>query len=129
MNEDDRELFRKALDNLPADILNAKFEGAPRPKKPDRSSPRPAHDTVIDLHGMKRAEALARLQAVLERTKGKRRRILVITGRGNRSEDGIGVLRDAVARYLDTSGAQYIREYGAAAPEYGGDGAFEILTK
>ena len=129
MNEEDRELFRKALDNLPADIHSAKFGGAPPPRKPERSRPKPTHDTVLDLHGLTRTEAVARLQTTLEITKGKRRRILVITGRGNRSEDGVGVLREAVARFLETSGSRYIREYGGAAPEFGGDGAFDIVTK
>jgi DNA-nicking Smr family endonuclease len=129
MNDDDRELFRKALDNLPSDIGKAKFGGALRPRKQRDSRPIAAHDAVLDLHGMTRTAAVARLNAVLERANGKRRRILVITGRGNRSEDGVGVLREAVARYLETTGAHFVREYGSAAPEFGGEGAFDIVTR
>ncbi len=128
MNEEDRELFLKALDNLPANLRKAKFGGASEPRKRGRTRPKTVHDTVVDLHGVTREEAVARVQTVLARAKGKHRRILVITGRGNRSADGVGVLREAVARFLETGGACYIREYGFAAPEYGGEGAFDILT-
>lgn len=129
MNEDDRELFQKALDNLPSDIRSAKFGGFTGPEKRRRDRSKPVHDIVLDLHGMTRKTALVRLENTLSLAKGKRRRILVITGRGNRSEYGIGVLRDEVARYLETAGARYIREFGFAASEYGGDGAFDLLTK
>ena len=129
MNEDDSELFRKALENLPEDIHNAKFGGASEPPRPVRSRPKPVHDSVIDLHGLTRTEAIDRLRIILAWAKGKNRRILVITGRGNRSEDGVGVLREAVARFLETTGAHYIREFSSAAPEFGGGGAFDIVTK
>lgn len=126
MDKKDRELFLKALDNLPEDLVHAKFDGAPARRPPKRSKPKAVHDIVVDLHGFTRADALARLRNVLERARGKQRRILVITGRGNNSEDGVGVLREAVARFLETEGSCYVREYGPAAPEFGGAGAFDI---
>lgn len=128
MDERDRKLFLEALENLPKDLSRAKFDGAPARERPAAARPRSVHDTVLDLHGNTRETALARLRTALLRARGKGRRILVITGKGNNSEDGIGVLREAVVRFLETEGAAYIREYGVAAPGYGGDGAFDILT-
>ncbi|MHB9029837.1 MAG: Smr/MutS family protein [Candidatus Latescibacterota bacterium] len=129
MDDKDRELFLKALENLPKDVQFAKYGGMPERPKKEPTRPKTVHDLVIDLHGVTRAEALARLRTVLERTRGKHRRILVITGKGNNSEEGRGVLRETVARFLETSGAAYIREYKYASPEFGGEGAFDIRTK
>jgi DNA-nicking Smr family endonuclease len=127
MNDSEREMFLKALDNLPKDIQSAKYGSVFGGEKPAR--PRAVHDLTIDLHGCTRDQALSRLQGVLSRANGKRRRILVITGRGNNSEGGVGILRTAVEDYLQKEGSRYVREYGSAAPEFGGDGAFDILTK
>ncbi len=129
MDKNDRDLFLEALEQLPKDVLHAKFDGGPECPKPKRDHPKSVHDMVIDFHGSTRIQALTRLRAVLEHAKGKKYHILVITGRGNNSEEGYSVLREAVARFLDTAGAPYIREYAYASPEFGGDGAFEILTK
>jgi len=128
MNENDRELFLKALDNLPKDIQNAKYESNP-PKEKLLTRPRAVHDLTIDLHGCTKDQALARLQGVLIHAKGKRFRILVITGRGNNSEGGIGILKEAVEIYLKKAGSTLVWEWGIAASEYGGDGAFEIISK
>ncbi|MDP2984388.1 MAG: Smr/MutS family protein [Candidatus Latescibacter sp.] len=127
MNDSERELFLKALDNLPQDIQSAKYGSDPGAEKPTR--PRAVHDLTVDLHGYTKDRALARVRSVLSRAKGKRLRILIITGRGNNSEGGVGILRKAVEDFLQKAGAPFVREYGPAAPEFGGDGAFDILTK
>jgi DNA-nicking Smr family endonuclease len=127
MKDSDRELFLKALDNLPKDIQSAKYESNPPKEKLTR--PRAVHDLTIDLHGCTRDQALARLRGVLIHAKGKRFRILVITGRGNNSEGGIGILKKAVEGYLQKAGSPLVREWGIAAPEFGGEGAFEIISK
>jgi DNA-nicking Smr family endonuclease len=129
MDEKDRELFLKALKNLPRDMQLAKYGGKPGQPHKEPTCPKTVHDQVIDLHGLTRAEALTRLRNVLQRARGKNHRILVITGKGNNSEEGRGILREAVARFLETDGAPYIREYGYASPEFGGRGAFDIKTK
>jgi len=129
MNNKDHDMFLKALDDLPRDIIGAKYEGAPKHPAQKKVRPKASHDIVIDLHGATKNEAVFRLRITLERARGKHRRILVITGKGNNSEDGCGVLREAVARFLDAGGSAYIREYRFASPEHGGDGAYEIITK
>jgi DNA-nicking Smr family endonuclease len=127
MNDSERELFLKALDDLPKDIQNAKYGTNPGTEKQTR--PRAVHDLTVDLHGFTRDRALVRLRGVLSRAKGKHLRILIITGRGNNSEGGVGILSKAVEEFLQKSGSPFVREYGRAAPEFGGDGAFDILTK
>ncbi len=129
MNDEDRRIFLEALENLPKDIRNAKYDGAPRSRGTARKTrSRSVYDIILDLHGNTRETALARLRNTLLRERGKYRRILIVTGRGNNSADGMGVLRDAVGRFLETEGAAFVREYGFAGPEHGGDGAYDILT-
>lgn len=130
MGDHDREIFLAALENLPDDLCRAKFDGArPEARKPRAVGPKKVHDAVIDLHGFTREEALSRLRYVFHRMRGRNWRILVITGRGNHSGDGVGVLRDAVVHFLETEGGAYIRDYGQASPEYGGSGALDIRGK
>jgi DNA-nicking Smr family endonuclease len=128
MNEKDRKLFLKALDNLPKDILSAKYDSAPVEDKP-AARPRRVYNMTVDLHGFTKEQAITRLKNILTHSKGKHLRILVITGRGNNSENGIGILRKAVEDYLNKAGASYVRVYNKAAPEFGGEGAFDIKTK
>ena len=113
---------------MPDDVHSAKFDGVVREKKTHSSKPKKIFDETIDLHGMNRDEALDAIQIILRRTRGTGKKILVITGRGNNSEDGFGVLKDAVRRYLNCKGSKYIREYCQAPPKHGGDGALIVLT-
>ncbi len=129
MDKNDLDVFLRALEKLPQDIRSAKYAGAPKKGAPIRARARPVHDMIIDLHGVTRPEALSRVRRALEGARGTRRRILVITGRGNNSEGGICVLRKTIARFLETEGAAYILEFGYASPEFGGDGAFDIRTR
>ena len=126
----DKELFIDAINNLPDDILTAKYDGyLPRKKLQRKHVPESPFDKKIDLHGLTKAEALAVLRNTLSLAKGKRRKILVITGKGNKSEGGCGVIREAVLNFLSKAGSLYIREYKFASGKDGGDGAIEILTK
>ena len=127
---DDKELFINAINNLPDDILTAKYDGyRPRKKARRKDDPESPFDKTIDLHGLIKAEALTVLRNTLSIAKGKRRKILVITGKGNNSEGGCGVIREAVLNFLRKAGSIYIREYKFASGKNGGDGAIEILTK
>lgn len=124
----DMELFLEAINNMPDDIYSAKFDGGVREKKTNSLKSRKIFDETIDLHGMSKDEALDAIKKILTRVRGTGKKILVITGRGNNSEDGFGVLRDAVRRYLNGEGSKYIREYCQAPPKHGGDGALIVLT-
>ena len=126
----DKKLFFDAINNLPDDILPAKYDGyLPRKRMRSKNIPDSQFDKTIDLHGLTRAEALAVLRNALSIAKGKRRKILVITGKGKRSEGGRGVIRESVLNFLDKAGSLNIREYKIASGRDGGDGAIEIVTK
>lgn len=124
----DMELFLEAINNMPDDIHGAKFDGDVREKKTNSSKPKKIFDETVDLHGMNKDEALDKIRKILKKARGTGKKILVITGRGNNSEDGFGVLRDAIRRYLNGNGSKYIREYCQAPPKHGGEGALIVLT-
>jgi len=127
MNEMD--MFLDAINNMPDDIHRAKFDGIVEEKHQRNNNGSGAvFNVTADLHGMKKHEALKVLEIILKRAQGKGQHILLITGRGNNSEDGIAVIREAVRYYLDRDGAKYIKTYRVAPSEHGGDGAFIIIT-
>ena len=126
----DIERFLEAIDNMPEDVMSAKYEGrAPSPRKPEKKKSSDTYDKTLDLHGKTRREAITILGTTLSRCKGKRLRLLVITGRGNNSEGGQGVLREVVLNYLQRAGSLFVREFHFAPRKKGGDGAIEILTR
>ncbi|MFC1692800.1 Smr/MutS family protein [Candidatus Latescibacterota bacterium] len=129
-NTNDRDIFFDALNNLPEDILSAKYNGCDTEKKNLSKKIRKNrfHET-IDLHGLTKAEALNVLRNALIMARGKNQRILVITGKGNNSDGGYGVLRETVWNFLQKAGSLYVREFDFASRQNGGDGAIEILTK
>ncbi len=129
-DKDDLELFMKALDNMPSDMYRAKFEGnSQQPKKAPVKAKTDGFDREIDLHGLKRQEAVTVLSVALKHSKGKGETILVITGRGNNSQEGISVIRQSVMSYLAGKGAKLIKDYRFADRKHGGDGAFIVRTK
>lgn len=87
-------------------------------------------DKTIDLHGMTQSaahDALARFVGAA-RKQGKRT-LLVITGKGSRSQGG-GVLRRLLPLWLaETPFAPYILAVTEARPEDGGTGAFYVRLK
>ena len=90
-----------------------------------------AIEARVDLHGMTRAEARNVLDEFLARAwSDGRRSVLIITGKGQRSERGAGVLRDAVPQWL-REGPNRTRVLGLspAQPKDGGEGAFYVLLR
>jgi DNA-nicking Smr family endonuclease len=126
----DLEMFIDALNNLPADIQHAKYGGViPGEQKKKGPVQRKRFDKTIDLHGLTKHEALMVLHTTLRSSKGKSQRILIITGKGNHSQDGQGVIRESVRSFLMKAGSMYIREFRYAERLHGGDGAFDVITK
>lgn len=123
-------LFIDAINNLPDDIIRVKYDGhEPENKRRRKVTSVTLYDRTVDLHGFSRRSALSELRKVLSDSRGKRLKILVITGKGNNSCDGYGVIRNAVLRFLEKAGSLYVRDYGFASKKNGGDGAIEIFTK
>ena len=84
-----------------------------------------AIDVRLDLHGMTREQAHARLTASIAASwEAGQRVVLVITGKGQ------GILRDAVPRWLNEgSTRRRIIAFCAAQPKDGGVGALYVLVK
>jgi DNA-nicking Smr family endonuclease len=83
----------------------------------------------LDLHGLTREEALDALpRFLLSAQKRGQKAVLVITGKGNRSQDE-PVLHQAVASWLRDTGRAIVLEYAPAPREMGGSGAFVVFLR
>ena len=76
------------------------------------------------MHGCTREIALHRIRKfILESKKNKLSPVLIIHGKGFRSENGIPVLKDLVEYYIATEGKHYIKYSSDAPSNLGGSGA------
>lgn len=85
----------------------------------------------LDLHGMTQDSAREALFRFLDRAymSGKKT-VLVVTGKGLRADGRIGVLRQAVPRWLNEQPArQWVHAFDHAAPRDGGEGALYIVMR
>lgn len=87
-----------------------------------------ALDGKIDLHGLTLTEAEAALAGFVKRAQSQHQIwLLVVTGKGARGE---GKLRRALPEWLDRGAlAGRVVEYGPAAPNHGGGGAFYLRLR
>jgi DNA-nicking Smr family endonuclease len=83
----------------------------------------------LDLHGLRREEALAALPAFLK-SAGKKgqKAVLIITGKGNHSAEE-PVLQQAVSSWLREAGRELVLEFAPAPRELGGSGAFVVFLR
>jgi len=95
---------------------------------------REAIDATIDLHGLTQAEAHAALAHFLRRSRAAGARlVLVITGKGARSDDFAadrGVLRRQVPLWLRSAELRdYVIGFDAAHAAHGGEGALYVRIR
>lgn len=85
----------------------------------------------LDLHGMNREEAHSELKRfILAARRDDERCVLVVTGRGNSSPGGLGVLREALPRWLGRAPiAAHVLAFTSAKRGDGGPGAFYVLLR
>ena len=85
----------------------------------------------LDLHGLLKDEAKARLEAFLSRSRSEGRRcVLVVHGRGLHSKDQVPVLKEALKRWMALGRfAQHVLAFATARPHDGGAGAVYVLLK
>jgi DNA-nicking Smr family endonuclease len=129
---DDAELFRQALDDLDQVIKDETAGTGPGTSAPRRSRllrlGRVRPEAELDLHGMTREEALAKVRTFLENAHYHGFKIvLIITGKGDRNQGG-AVLRQAVAGYL-SQGQDRVQEWMVAPRQYGGSGALVVFLR
>ncbi len=88
-------------------------------------------DGRLDLHGFTADSAWKALRSfILFSYRHKRRCVIVVTGKGWKSESGIGVLRSQLPKWLNTPEIQpFILGFSRAQDKDGGDGAFYVMIK
>ncbi len=84
----------------------------------------------LDLHGMTQAEAHGALSVFVAASRAAGRRcVLVITGRGL-GQNGPGVLKSSVPRWLEEPELRrHILAIASAQPHHGGSGATYLLLR
>lgn len=86
-------------------------------------------DYQLDLHGLKREEALDALKNFLNSARLKEQKaVLIITGKGNHSPEE-PVLQQAVAGWLRDAGRATVLEFAPAPREMGGSGAYVVFLR
>lgn len=124
-SEKDKEIFLNAIKNLDCSnhIKNTNnIEKKYSKFKPNLKNVIP-QDT-LDLHGLTRERALHSVKKfIFEAKKNKLKVILIIHGKGFRSENKISVLKDLVEYYIATEGKYYIKYSTEAPARLGGGGA------
>ena len=130
--EDEKRLFEEAMLELGPDSDEPPPElptGAVKPggRRLRRKEKDPRIDDRIDLHRLRAADALTRLDHFLTRASAARARaVLVITGKGHHSPDGRGILRQRVEQWIQGPGRRRVRAYSEAPRKLGGRGAFVL---
>jgi len=85
-------------------------------------------EAVIDLHGMTQDQANSALIHFITTAAAQQKRcVLVITGKGSRSQGGVGVLKSNLPHWIEVPPlSDLILDYNAAHRKHGGDGAFYL---
>lgn len=85
-------------------------------------------EATLDLHGLSRAEVTARVTEFVRKSARRGLRlVLVIVGKGLHSEDGHGVLAEALVEALTTGGAApRVAAFASAHTRHGGYGAIAV---
>jgi len=88
-------------------------------------------DGRLDLHGLGQAQAHAALRRfVVAGWQSGLRAVLIITGKGNRADGGVGVLRAAVPLWLNEPDLRSkVLSFCHARPHDGGEGALYLLIR
>lgn len=85
----------------------------------------------LDLHGMTQSEAHPALDSFIDNAyRAGKRGVLVITGKGTKLDGSVGVLRQAVPRWLNLPpNRPRILAFSHATAKDGGEGALYVLLK
>lgn len=132
----DRREFERAMMEL--DVADSAAKDRPPAGRPPRSKPRRLKtpprgvrvDEQLDLHRMRAAAALQRLEGfVAEAVAARLRAVLVITGKGHHSPAGRGVLRQRVEEWIGKQSASRVKRWSDAPARLGGRGAVVLYLR
>ena len=129
----EQDLFLQALGQMEVTFVDEFPEeetpGAPPRRMKLLRQGRLRPEAVLDLHGLTREEARAKVRFFLEDSLHHRRKVvLVITGRG-KSSGKEPILRDDMERYLSHEGRAWVSEWGRAPRQHGGEGALVVFLR
>jgi len=132
--EEDRRLFEEAMRDLeaPADKEAAvpASDGRLKIRRVKARSRGERVDDHVDLHGLKKEEALRRLESFVAAAAGAGAgTVLVITGKGHHSPGGRGVLKQQVEEWILGRGRRRVRAYADAPRTLGGRGAYLLYLR
>jgi DNA-nicking Smr family endonuclease len=97
-----------------------------RSKKKNKDNYTPTIDAELDLHGQFADGARSLTRDFLNDSyRSGFSRVRIITGKGNRSKDGVSVLGAVIKSYLNEQGY----DYTYAKIQNGGEGALEVRLK
>lgn len=124
-SEEDKEMFLNAVKNLDCSnhVKNHYSDKKVYSKfKPNIRNAKP--EDVLDLHGLTRERALNSIKKfIFDSKKNNLKVVLIIHGKGFRSENKMSVLKDLVEYYIATEGKYYIKYSTEAPARLGGGGA------
>lgn len=130
----EEQLFIRALGRLDAtfqddyELETGPPDASPRRMKQLRQGVLQPEDR-LDLHGLTREEARARVRFFLEDASYQQKKVvLIITGWGKNSP-GEPVLRQEIERYLSLDAKAWVVEWGRAPRQLGGEGALVVFLK
>ncbi|MDH5188877.1 MAG: Smr/MutS family protein [Rhodospirillaceae bacterium] len=88
-------------------------------------------ESRLDLHGMTQDEASVALERFIENAyRNTKREVIVVTGKGGRTQGEIGVLRQMTPQWLNREpNRSRIVAFSHAAPKDGGEGALYVRIR
>ena len=131
----DDALFRASVEGL--EVVPDKDRVSPRRRrepvlrklKPAKSRG-PEPEATLDLHGQTAEQARRNVQRFVGQAIEQRMKaVVVVTGKGLRSERGVSVLKQAVETWLRHKGKQWVRAYSEAPRALGGRGAYILYLR
>ena len=133
LSDEDQRLFDQAMLELGGEVTpdqRASPRSPVRAPRKVKARRRERIEEQIDLHRLKSAEALGRLEAFVTRARASGvRTVLVITGKGLHSPGGQSVLKRRVEEWLGARGRRSVLEFSDAPRTHGGRGAYVFYLR
>lgn len=132
--DDEDTLFLASMESL--EVVPDKDRRAPRRRVPGIRKLKPTRirdvepEASLDLHGQTAEEALRSVERFMAEAAAQRlRTVIVVTGKGLRSDGGVSVLKQVVEQWLREKGARRVSAFSEAPRALGGRGAYVLYLR